>query len=89
MSVAYHTFQDINTPPAIIAGIRESYDGPLTLADDLLVWNIDDAGITVRRVIATDEPWPAVPPEPVGPPDPSERTSRSDWLNAGRIDFAD
>ena len=41
----------------------------------------------VRRVIGTDEPWPATPPEPAGPPDPSERTEMSDWLKAGRVDL--
>lgn len=88
MAVAYHTFNDFNVAPDIIAGIRQAYDGPLTLADDLLVWNIDSKGIRVRRVIGTDEPWPAAPPEPAGPPDPSERTELSDWLNEGRLDFS-
>ena len=89
MAVAYHTFNDFNVAPGIIGGIRENYDGPLVLADDLLVWNIDEDNIRVRRVIATDEPWPAAPPEPAGPPDPSERTELSDWLNDGRIDLID
>ena len=85
MAIAYHTFNDFNTAPDIIAGIRESYDGPLTLADDLLVWNIDKDKIRVRRVIGTDEPWPATPPRPAGPPDKGERTEMSDWLEAGRV----
>jgi ribonuclease Z len=89
MAVAYHTFNDYNTAPDIIEGIRETYDGPLTLADDMLVWNIDTDNVRVRRVIATDEPWPAAPPQPAGPPDPSERTELSDWLNAGRVDLLD
>ena len=89
MAIAYHTFNDFNTAPDIIAGIRESYDGPLMLADDLLVWNVTADGVRVRRVIATDEPWPATPPEPAGPPDPSERTAPSDWLTAGRVDLID
>ncbi len=87
MAIAYHTFNDFNTAPDILEGIRKSYDGPLTLADDLLVWNVDESGIRVRRVIGTDEPWPAVSPEPAGPPDPSERTELSDWLKAGRVDL--
>lgn len=88
MAVAYHTFTDFNVVPGIIEGIRESYDGPLTLADDLLVWNIDDSGVRVRRVISTDEPLPASPPKPAGPPDHSERTERSDWLDAGALDWS-
>ena len=87
MAIAYHTFNDFNTAPDIIAGIRKSYDGPLTLADDLLVWNINTDGIRVRKVISTDEPWPATPPHPAGPPNPSERTEMSDWLKAGRVDL--
>lgn len=87
MAVAYHTFNDFNTAPDIIAGIRESNDGPLMLADDLLVWNINTDKVQVRWVIGTDEPLPAAPPEPAGPPDPSERTQLSDWLEAGRVDF--
>lgn len=89
MAVAYHTFTDFNVAPGIIGGIRENYDGPLTLADDMLVWNIDQDSVTVRRVIATDEPLPATPPEPAGPPDPSERTEMSDWLKAGKLDLTD
>ena len=78
---------DFNTSPEILQGIRESYDGPLTLAEDLLVWNVNTDGVQVRRVIGTDEAWPAAPPQPAGPPDPSERTERSDWLDAGRVDL--
>ena len=71
-AIAYHTFSDFNIAPHTIAAIRETYDGPLTLANDLLVWNVNPDEIRVRRVIATDEPLPA------DPPDPSERTKLSD-----------
>jgi ribonuclease Z len=54
----------------------------------MLAWNIDEEGIRVRKVIATDEPLPASPPEPAGPPDRSERTARSKWLDAGIVDFS-
>lgn len=87
MAVAYHNLNDWNTAPEILAGIRGNYDGPLTLAEDLLVWNIDDDSVRVRRVIGPDEAWPAKPPRPAGPPDPSERTERSEWLEAGRVDL--
>jgi ribonuclease Z len=88
MAVAYHTFNDFNVTPDTLAAIRETYNGPLTVADDSLVWNINDDGVHVRRVIGNDEAFPAPPPEPAGPPDPSERTERSKWLDAGRIDFS-
>lgn len=87
MAIAYHTFADFNVAPGVIAGIRESYDGPLTLAEDMLVWNVGADGIRTRQAITTDNPLPAAPPRPAGPPDPSERTKRSDWLDAGRVDL--
>jgi ribonuclease Z len=87
MAVAYHNFSDFNVAPGTLEGIRQTYDGPLTLADDLLVWNVNTDSIRVRRVIGTDEAWPATPPYPAGPPDPSERTEQSDWLKAGRVDL--
>ncbi|MGV7228112.1 MAG: guanitoxin biosynthesis MBL fold metallo-hydrolase GntH [Nitrospirales bacterium] len=87
MAIAYHNFNDYNTAPGILREISKSYDGPLTLADDLLVWNVNSDSIRVRRVIGTDDAWAATPPQPAGPPDRSERTDLSDWLNAGRVDL--
>ena len=87
MAIAYHTFNDFNVAPEAIAAIRESYDGPLTLAEDMLVWNVTEKSIQVRVVVSNDEPWPADPPVPAGPPDPSEKTEISDWLEAGRVDI--
>ena len=89
MAVAYHSFSDFNVTPGTLAAIRKTYDGPLTLADDMLVWNIDKDKIRVRRVIGTDEALPATPPQPAGPPDPSERTEQSDWLKAGKVNLLD
>ena len=89
MAIAYHTFNDFNVTPDTLAAIRQTYDGPLTIADDLLVWNVDKDGVRVRTVVGNDDAFPASPPEPAGPPDPSERTERSKWLDAGRIDFSE
>jgi ribonuclease Z len=89
MAVAYHNFADFNVLPGVLEGIRATYRGPLTIADDMLVWNIDSEGVRVRQAVGTDEAWPAAPPEPAGPPDTSERTEASDWLEAGRIDLLD
>ena len=87
MAIAYHNFADFNVAPGTLEEIRKTYDGPLTLADDLLVWNVNTDDIRVRRVIGTDEAWPAAPPHPAGPPDRSERTEQSDWLKSGRVDL--
>ncbi|WP_282170939.1 guanitoxin biosynthesis MBL fold metallo-hydrolase GntH [Ruegeria atlantica] len=86
-AIAYHTFADFDIAPDTIAAIRMTYDGPLTLAQDMLVWNISAESVTVREVIGSDNPLPVAPPTPAGPPDPSERKELSDWLNAGRLDL--
>jgi ribonuclease Z len=87
MAISYHNFADFNVSPGILAEIRKTYDGPLTLADDLLVWNVNTDSIRARRVIGNDEAWPATPPHPAGPPDPSESTPVSEWLEEGRVDL--
>jgi ribonuclease Z len=89
MAISFHNFIDHNVAPGILEGIRETYNGPLTLADDLLVWNVKDRSVLVRRVVGTDEAWPATPPVPPGPPDPSERVEASEWLEAGRVNLLD
>ncbi|WP_305809693.1 guanitoxin biosynthesis MBL fold metallo-hydrolase GntH [Ruegeria sp. 6PALISEP08] len=87
-AIAYHTFADFDIAPDTIAAIRMTYDGPLTLAQDMLVWNISTESVTVREVIGSDNPLPVDPPTAAGPPDPSERTELSEWLNAGRLDLS-
>ncbi|CUH48707.1 guanitoxin biosynthesis MBL fold metallo-hydrolase GntH [Ruegeria atlantica] len=88
-AIAYHTFSDFDIAPSTIAAIRETYDGPLTLGQDMLVWSITEDAITVREVVGAENPLPVEPPTPAGPPDPSERIDMSDWLNAGRLDLND
>ena len=40
MAVAYHFFKDFDTTASINDRIRTTYDGPLSLAEDFMVWNI-------------------------------------------------
>jgi len=77
-AVAYHMFTDFNIVPEVLAEIRTSYDGVLTLAEDLLVWNMTPDEIRVRKVQAPDAVWPAPPPVPAGPPD-GEMVLPSQW----------
>ncbi|WP_171236755.1 hypothetical protein [Ruegeria sp. HKCCA6837] len=86
-AIAYHTFTDFDIAPDTIAAIRKTYDGPLTLAQDMLVWNVSEDAVSVREIVGSDSPLPVDPPTPAGPPDPSERTDLSDWLNAGRLNL--
>jgi len=57
MAIAYHFFNDFDTAPKILTGIQQEYDGPLTLADDMMVWNVTKEKITVRDVIYNEDVW--------------------------------
>ena len=38
--------------------MRETYDGPLTLADDMTVWNVTEEQIVVREAIVSENVAP-------------------------------
>jgi ribonuclease Z len=85
VAVAYHVFTDFDIAPSLIADIRKTYTGRLSLADDMMVWNIAPDRISVRMTVSPDEAWPAKPPQPAGPPNRSELIPQSDWLKDGRL----
>lgn len=58
MAVAYHFFNDWDTSAAVHDGIRKTYDGPLSLAEDFMVWNITKDAITTRIAVTEEATWP-------------------------------
>ncbi len=86
MAIAYHFFTDFDVKPGVGVGIRRTYDGPLTLADDLMVWNVTKDKIRVRRVVPIDEAWP--PPAAVKAPqvDTTGMKNVSPEIQAGAFD---
>lgn len=56
-AIAYHFFNEEGTRYDIYEGIRETYDGPLSMADDMMVWNLTRDGITERMAVSTDDAW--------------------------------
>jgi len=51
MAVAYHYWNHRDVEFGIYDGVRKTYDGPLTMADDLTVINLKKDHIEVREVI--------------------------------------
>jgi ribonuclease Z len=102
MAVAYHFFKDFDTTAQVHDGIRKTYDGPLSLAEDLMVWNITEDDIKVRLAVTEEHTWspplgrPAVPP---GKDDrakfakkkglPVESIGYSDFIAAGKWNVDD
>jgi ribonuclease Z len=89
MAVAYHFFKDFDTTARINDGIRRTYDGPLSLAQDYMVWNVTKEKITVRMAIVNEDVWPPPATEKPEPPDPSRRIPYSDFISGGRWDVND
>ncbi len=85
-AVGYHFFNEEGTRYGIYDGVRSTYDGPLSLATDNMVWNITKDKITERMAVLTDEAWsvagntnPPAPPKAGTVPDPL-----TDFIKAGK-----
>ncbi len=89
LAIGYHFFNEEATRFGIYEGIRETYDGPLALAVDNMVWNVTKDKIVQRMTISPDQAWAVPgskrPPNPVkGMPDPM-----TDAIKAGMWDVED
>jgi ribonuclease Z len=67
-AIAYHFFNEPHTLFQPSEAVKETYDGPLTMAEDMLVWNITKKDIEVRSIVSPEEAWsvrgPTAPPPP-------------------------
>jgi ribonuclease Z len=88
-AIAYHFFNEEGTTYGIYEAIRQTYEGPLSMAVDMMVWNITKDEITERMAVSTDNAWD-VPGEEKGlEPDPTRNPELSKEMNAGRLDVTD
>jgi len=65
-------------------------DGPLSMADDMMVWNLTRDGVTERMAVSTDDAWDVPGTEKGLEPDPT-RKSEIVWpeLINQRLDMTD
>ncbi len=89
MAVAYHFFKDYDTTGAISDGIRETYNGPVSLSEDYMVWNITKDEIRVRLAIVDEDVWPPPATEKPQLPDPTTRIPYSAEIAGGKLDVKD
>ena len=61
-AVAYHFFNEEATRYAIYDAVRQTYDGPLSMADDMMVWNVTRDGIRERMAVSPDDAWDVAGP---------------------------
>jgi ribonuclease Z len=88
MAVAYHYWNHRDIELEIFEGVRRTYDGPLTMADDLTVMNVTPDHIEVREVTFNHESWPqGTSVEWDTAPRGEPATSlMSEWLKAGELE---
>ena len=80
-AVSYHSF--VESFPELRAGIRETYDGPLSIAEDMMVWNITKDKVVERMAVSTDRASGVPGPTQQPPPDKSYPDPMSDFIKAG------
>ena len=70
-AVSYHSMEEAF--PELRAGIRETYDGPLSVGTDMMVWNITKDKVTERMAVSPDRASGVrgtIPRRPHGAPHP-------------------
>ncbi len=88
MAVAYHFFKDYDTTPAVYERIRQTYDGPLSLAEDYMVWNVTKDTIRVRLAEVNHHTWAPPLAAPTQPPSPDDRKAYEEKLGVS-LEFSD
>jgi len=88
-AIAYHFLNESDTRDQVYDYIRETYDGPLTLAEDNLVWNITKDKITVRKVVSDDDAWSVPGPNKPQKPDHTVPDQLTKAMHAGHWDISE
>ena len=90
-AVAYHFFNEEGTRYEIYEGVRETYDGPLSMATDLMTWNITRDGVEERMATVTEHAWSVIGPVP--PPGNEKDDNPNRWISkemlSGTLDVSD
>jgi ribonuclease Z len=102
MAVAYHFFKDFDTTGEVYERVQTTYDGPLSLAEDFMVWNVTKDDIRVRMAVTEERTWSPPLAAPAVPPDmadrqkfgarsgvPAEAIGYSDFIAAGKWNVDD
>ena len=83
MAVCYHFRNNARTLPIQLESVRQTYGGPLTIAEDFMVWNVTKRQVTTRTV-ATGDSGARVDRRKVAA-DPSLMIEKSGWLTDGQM----
>ncbi len=88
MAVGYHFYNDFDTQPIVLEQVRRTYDGPLTLATDYMVFNVTRDDIRVRMAVVDEDIWP-LPPTRETVVEPGDRQSYGEFVASGEVMMRD
>jgi len=87
LAIGYHFYNDFDTEPEVRERVRRTYDGPLALATDYMVFNITKDDIKVRMSAIDEEVWPSPPLKAKIPPDTKQSIPFSKFTVSGVLAF--
>jgi ribonuclease Z len=85
IGVGYHFYNDFDTAPEVLRRVRKTYDGPLALALDYMVFNVTKDDIRVRMSAIDEDIWPSPALKEKLPPDSSKMIPFSDFTKSGAL----
>lgn len=88
-AVAYHFWKDYDTTGPVLESVRSTYDGPLSLAEDYMVWNVNKKGTRVRMTVFDEHSGNPPLAYPAIAVKPEDRVGYSPEIEAGRLDMRD
>ena len=88
-AVAFHWFNEEGTRYNQYEGIRSTYDGPLSMATDMMVWNVTKDEVVERMAVSTDNAWDVPGPGKPTAPDPNFPSQSTKWILKGRLDTSE
>jgi ribonuclease Z len=71
----------------VLERIRTTYDGPLSLAEDYMVWNVTKKAVRERMAVIDEHSWNPPLAYPAQPVDAKDRVGYSPEIEAGRLDM--
>ena len=89
LAVGYHFQNDFDTGQEAYSRVRRTYDGPLALAEDYMVFNVTGDDIRVRMSAVDESIWPPAPQKEKQAPDVSKMVPMSDFVRGGGEAFPD
>ena len=89
MAVAYHFFKDFDTTGSVYERIRSTYGGPLSLAEDYMVWNITKDEIRTRLAVVEHHTWGPPPARKSLPGNPEEKKAWAKALGVDSLTYSD